>query len=763
MTPTRPRVLLPFVGDRTGGSHRSALLLLQNLRDYAFEPVVVLHEEGAFGAHLTKLGITFRCIPLPDYVGAKAGWLSLLQAMALSTPRLRRFLKQERIDIVHTNDARMHLTWLLPARLTRCRMVWHQRTKFADWRLLRLAARWAHRIVCISDYGAGTVPQRVAHKTVRVPNPFETDTPAPDRTTARLQLLGELAAEPDAVIIGFVANITAQKRPMVFVEAAAKIAKTSARPCYFVVFGDDRQNLIAQIRDRAAQLNVASRFHYAGFRWDIEQSIAGCDLVLAPAVDEAFGRVLVEAMLVATPVIAADAGGHSEIIRNNENGWLVAPDDTQVLAEAVLTALKDDAGRERLAARAQAEARTKYSVAAHLEQISAVYESLLAFADNPAPANRTDVAFVISDLESGGSQRVVTTLANAWTQRGHAVSVITLAGRDKDFFALDPSVQRWVTGGQSNAASSLPSRVLATLARILKLRRLLQTMQPGSIISFILPTNILTVIAATGLPSRLVLSERNDPRRQFLGHHWNFLRRRLYRRAHVVTANSHGALDAMKSYVPASKLAFVPNPLPSGRSVIQKASKNGHTPTLLAVGRLHEQKGYDLLLEAFRQSVDMAENWQLRIIGDGPLRETLQAQAERAGIADRVHWEGRVADPFPYYDDAAVFVMPSRYEGTPNALLEAMSCGLPVVVSDASSGPLEYVENHVTGLVVPVEDASALAKAMDCLARDPDLRQRLAEAGRQRVATLSLDEVLPVWEQVIHLKDPSIQSGDNGV
>jgi glycosyltransferase involved in cell wall biosynthesis len=110
-----------------------------------------------------------------------------------------------------------------------------------------------------------------------------------------------------------------------------------------------------------------------------------------------------------------------------------------------------------------------------------------------------------------------------------------------------------------------------------------------------------------------------------------------------------------------------------------------------------------------------------------------------------------VTDPHAFYHAANFFVLPSRVEGTPNALLEAMSCGLPVIVSDGAPGPLELVEDGVTGLVVPVNDAAALAAALRRLASDGELRSRLGEAARARVSEYDLPRALAAWESVVGL------------
>ena len=173
------------------------------------------------------------------------------------------------------------------------------------------------------------------------------------------------------------------------------------------------------------------------------------------------------------------------------------------------------------------------------------------------------------------------------------------------------------------------------------------------------------------------------------------LRRLLYRRSDVVTANSRGALDALEDVVPRSKLAFLPNPLDmagSGRPVAFAA------PTMISVTRLVDQKGVDVLLKAAAGAFEALPEWRLAIVGDGPLRESFKALARELGIADRVDWFGHVADPIPYLRAAKLFILTSRFEGSPNALLEAMACGLASIVSDASPGPLELIGEEEGGI-----------------------------------------------------------------
>ena len=365
--------------------------------------------------------------------------------------------------------------------------------------------------------------------------------------------------------------------------------------------------------------------------------------------------------------------------------------------------------------------------------------------DEAAPSPGRDVVLVVSDLQSGGAQRVVATLANAWAQCGCRVTVVTLDGDESDFFALDSGVERRRLGLAGRSRSALDAAA-ANWRRVGTLRRAIRQAGAPVVVSFVAATNVLAVLATFGLAVRLVICERNDPRRQRLGGPWDWLRRRLYRHADLVTANSREALDAMRAYVPAEKLRALPNPLAiTGKG---DGSRSG-SATILSVGRLDQQKGYDILLDAFARSSARQAGWQLAILGEGALRGDLQRQADRLGLAEQLEWRGLSAELTDHYANAGIFVMASRHEGMPNVVLEAMAMGRPVIVTDRCGGALDYVTAGESGLVVPAENARALAEAIDRLASDPALRSRLGAAARQAVAACRLDRVMPLWDEAI--------------
>lgn len=390
------------------------------------------------------------------------------------------------------------------------------------------------------------------------------------------------------------------------------------------------------------------------------------------------------------------------------------------------------------------------------------------------------LAVVCNTLCGGGVSRVVSTLCNAWSRQGRKVYLITLRNYE-GFFHLEPSIHRvdtWTcqkTSGVSRFRRK-SSNLLARTATILKhfglrelsdrlflhagslwlsqrigsLRAAIQQTEAPVIIAFGSEANILTILACRNLGRKVVISERNDVARRLLEYPWEQLRVSLYNRADMVTGNTLGALKTLGAYVDEEKLAFVPNPLVHEETRADSPHVSAfEAPFVLIVASLNRIKAHDVLLEAFARLLPELPNWRLAIVGAGEQEKTLQEQARALGVAERVDWYGQVANPFAFYRAASIFALPSRSEGMPNALMEAMSCGLPVIVSNASQGPQDLVKDNETGLVVPVDDVPALAKAIELLANDATLRKRLGDAGRRRVSEYDLSKVMPIWERII--------------
>lgn len=208
------------------------------------------------------------------------------------------------------------------------------------------------------------------------------------------------------------------------------------------------------------------------------------------------------------------------------------------------------------------------------------------------------------------------------------------------------------------------------------------------------------------------------------------LLRVVWRRAAALVANSRGLRDLARTFAPDLDVQIIPNGVDAARFF--PGQRPPGPARLLTVGRVVHQKGVDLTLRALAGLRDL--EWTFEVVGDGPQRAALQDLARELGIADRVTFAGWKpnTDLPDLYRRADLFVFPSRHEGMPNVVLEAMASGLPVVAS-AIAGNEELVLPEQTGLLVPPGDVEALRLALRRLVPDADLRARLGAAGRDRV------------------------------
>ena len=170
----------------------------------------------------------------------------------------------------------------------------------------------------------------------------------------------------------------------------------------------------------------------------------------------------------------------------------------------------------------------------------------------------------------------------------------------------------------------------------------------------------------------------------------------------------------------------------------------------VAVGRLSYEKGFDRLIDAFAQTARQCPDWNLLIVGDGPEKLKLQEVAQNAGLQDRVFFPGWRESPWPTIPKSSIAVLPSRYEGFPNALLEAMSHGLAPIAFDCESGPSEIITHNKDGLLISQDDVTALAAAMESLANNDATRTSLATAALSVNERFSPQRVFALWEGVLN-------------
>jgi glycosyltransferase involved in cell wall biosynthesis len=169
----------------------------------------------------------------------------------------------------------------------------------------------------------------------------------------------------------------------------------------------------------------------------------------------------------------------------------------------------------------------------------------------------------------------------------------------------------------------------------------------------------------------------------------------------------------------------------------------------IAVGRLVEQKGFDLLLKAFGKIADDCPDWSLVIRGEGDRRGEIERLRDALNLRDRVQLPGITEKPGQWVDEGEIFVLSSRYESFGNVLTEAMVAGLPIVAFDCPWGPGEILTPDVDSILVPPEDVDALADAMSRLVRDVELRKHLGQKAQQNVRRFERSQIMKHWDKLV--------------
>lgn len=315
------------------------------------------------------------------------------------------------------------------------------------------------------------------------------------------------------------------------------------------------------------------------------------------------------------------------------------------------------------------------------------------------------VLLLIPRWNAGGAARVSGNLARGLSQCGHDVHLALVTGHISGELS-----------GAGCATHCLGCSHVRWSAR--SLVSLVRKLRPQLILSNMAHLNQLVLALRPALPSGIRIVVRNDggirPERL------SSFRRRAFRSLHntadaLVCQSEQMKAELASELGRSDRLHVLPNPveIKAIRAQEQEASPwRGAGPNLLGIGRLVRQKGFDLLLQAFSDLAAHFPASQLTILGDGPERSALAEFAQQLGIASRVHLAGEVPDPYAWFPEASAFILSSREDAMPNALLEAAAAGLPIVATRAHGGVPDLLRHQPGAWLAPELTSSALAATL---------------------------------------------------
>lgn len=356
------------------------------------------------------------------------------------------------------------------------------------------------------------------------------------------------------------------------------------------------------------------------------------------------------------------------------------------------------------------------------------------------------ITFCIDSISKGGAERVLVNLANHLAENEtNKVDILTLRKSNSAYLISDKV--KLLTLNININKKNLFQKVKNLFLNLKRYREYIETSNPDIIISFLPRSSYYSAIIASKTKTKLIISERNNPSSIYTSKIKKVLTNYLYGKADKLVFQTRMAKDFFSKKIQ-NKSIIIPN------SVAEEFFDNSYIGTrqkkVVTVGRLAEQKNHSLLINAFKIVVENHPEYKLYIYGEGPLKEKLLTIIKNYRLENNVYLMGISCNIIEDIYDASIFVLSSNFEGMPNALMEALTLGVPSISTDCDcGGPKQLIQDGVNGLLVPVGDSQKLANAINELIENQKLSHKFSINSIKQMKNYKKEIIYSKWIDVI--------------
>lgn len=321
------KVIFPFSGSSIGGSQLSAITIHNFLKKNNISSTFVTHKDGNFTKYLKKNNIQFDYLSLKYLPGENPNKFLIIFMIFINFYKIFKYLKNNNVEVVHGNNLSINLAWSIPTLIAKKKFIWHQRQPLSNsyyWKLINYMSSF---VIANSKFVYDTLPTKV-YKKKKIYNSFS-NIKIYNKFESKNYLLNKYKINNKTCILGFVGRVEQSKDVLYTIKILNNLS--TSKKFHFFIIGQQNKSYLKEINTFIKKSHIKNNITFISFEKNINKFISGIDILISSSRNEAFGRILIEAMLQKTLLICSNQGAHPELINDGFNGFLFNKSDPNEL------------------------------------------------------------------------------------------------------------------------------------------------------------------------------------------------------------------------------------------------------------------------------------------------------------------------------------------------------------------------------------------------------------------------------------------------